>query len=170
MQADLGLCWSFIPHCSKSWKQSEIGSWLGFESQFYIGSLLKRHHHNSTKKKRFMLPWVNNWISSCGFRALRTCAKPDKSITMHAQQPSGRIWLGLNIHGYEIRKALTRHRRCAGLSVAGQLGPKSSRPLSQLGPGSTRPESTRPEVFSEGSGTYIYCIWCVLYMYTLSEL
>ena len=117
MQADLGLCWSFIPHCSKSWKQSEIGSWLGFESQFYIGSLLKRHHHNSTKtKQRFMLPWVNNWISSCGFSALRTCAKPDKLITMHAQLPSGRIWLGLNIHGYAIRKALTRHRRCAGLS------------------------------------------------------
>ena len=56
------------------------------------------------------------------------------------------------------------------IKVAGQLGPKSSRPLSQLGPGSTRPESTRPGVFSERSGTYIYCIWCVLYMYTLSEL
>ena len=60
--------------------------------------------------------------------------------------------------------------RAACYMVAGQLGPKSSRPLSQLGPGSTRPESTRPGVFSERSGTYIYCIWCVLYMYTLSEL
>ena len=33
--------------------------------------------------------------------------------------------------------------------VAGQLGLKSSRPLSQLGPGSTWPESTRPGVFSD---------------------
>ena len=31
--------------------------------------------------------------------------------------------------------------------VAGQLGLKSSLPLSQVGPGSTRPESTRPGVF-----------------------
>ena len=40
--------------------------------------------------------------------------------------------------------------------VAGQLGLKSSRPLSQVGPGSTRPESTRHGVFSECSVTYMY--------------
>ena len=40
--------------------------------------------------------------------------------------------------------------------VAGQLGLKSSRPLSQVGPGSTRPESTRPGVSSERSVTYMY--------------
>ena len=46
-------------------------------------------------------------------------------------------------------------------TVAGQLGLKSSRPLSQLGPGSTRPESTRPSVFSERSVTYmVYGLFC----------
>ena len=34
-----------------------------------------------------------------------------------------------------------------GHSVAGQLGLKTSRPLSQVGSGSTRPESTQPGVF-----------------------
>ena len=38
----------------------------------------------------------------------------------------------------------------------GQLGLKSSRPLSQLGPGSTRPESTRPGVFSD----MVYGLFC----------
>ena len=41
------------------------------------------------------------------------------------------------------------------LRVAGQLGLKSSRPLSQVGPGSTRPESTRPGVFFRAF-SYIY--------------
>ena len=50
--------------------------------------------------------------------------------------------------------------------VAGQLGLKSTRPLSQLGPGSTQPESSRPGVFSEHSVTYI---WFGLYMYNLSD-
>ena len=36
-------------------------------------------------------------------------------------------------------------------TVAGQLGLKSSRPLSQVGPG-----STRPGAFSERSVTYMY--------------
>ena len=45
--------------------------------------------------------------------------------------------------------------------VAGQLGLKSSRPLSQLGPGSTRPESTRPGVFLDR----IWYMFCFLYMY-----
>ena len=48
--------------------------------------------------------------------------------------------------------------------VSGQLGLKSSRPLSQVGPGSTRPESTGPDVFSERSVTYI------TYMYTIYGL
>ena len=43
--------------------------------------------------------------------------------------------------------------------VAGQLGLKSSRPLSQVGPGSTRPESTRPGIFSERSVTFMYMIY-----------
>ena len=45
------------------------------------------------------------------------------------------------------------------LGVAGQLGLKSNRPVSQLGPGSTRPESTRPGVFSERSVT-VYGLFC----------
>ena len=40
--------------------------------------------------------------------------------------------------------------------VAGQLGLKSSRPLSQVRPGSTQPQSTRPGVFSERSITYVH--------------
>ena len=51
--------------------------------------------------------------------------------------------------------------------VAGQLGLKSSRPLSQVGPGSTRPESTRPGVFSERSVTFMYMIYdfgfCIIF-------
>ena len=48
--------------------------------------------------------------------------------------------------------------------VAGQLGLKSSRPLSRLGPGSTRPESTWPGVFSEHSATYmIYGLFCIIF-------
>ena len=46
----------------------------------------------------------------------------------------------------------TNHFDCNVLSVcwvAGQLGLRSSRPLSQVGPRSTGPESTRPSVFSE---------------------
>ena len=46
------------------------------------------------------------------------------------------------------------------LVVAGQLGLKSSRPLSQVGHESTRPESTRPGVFLERPVTYI---WFVLH-------
>ena len=48
--------------------------------------------------------------------------------------------------------------------VSGQLGLKSSRPLSQLGPGSTRPESTRPGVFSEHSqlGLNEMYVWFLL--------
>ena len=49
--------------------------------------------------------------------------------------------------------------------VAGQLGLKSSRPLSQLGPGSTPPESARPSVFSE----HIWYMFCFLYMYNHSD-
>ena len=54
------------------------------------------------------------------------------------------------------------------LLVAGQLGLKSSRPLSQVGPGSTLPESTRSGVFSEPSFTYMYVydIWfrfCIIF-------
>ena len=48
--------------------------------------------------------------------------------------------------------------------VAGQLGPWVNSALGQLGLSQLGP------VFSERSGAYIYCIWCVLYMYTLSEL
>ena len=49
---------------------------------------------------------------------------------------------------------------CFNGPVAGQLGLKSSRPLSQLGPGSTRHESTRPGVFSECLVTHtLYDIW-----------
>ena len=44
--------------------------------------------------------------------------------------------------------------------VAGQLGLKSRRPLSQLGPMSTQPESNRPGVFSERLGTYIWYMLC----------
>ena len=40
-----------------------------------------------------------------------------------------------------------------------QLGLKSSRPLSQVGPGSTWPESCRLGVFSERSDTYMYMIY-----------
>ena len=47
--------------------------------------------------------------------------------------------------------------------AADQLGLKSSRPLSQVGPGSTRPESTRPGVFSERSVTYMYMYTCMMY-------
>ena len=42
--------------------------------------------------------------------------------------------------------------------VAGQLGLKSSRPLSQVGPG-----STRPCVFSERSVTYMYPYMYIIY-------
>ena len=51
--------------------------------------------------------------------------------------------------------------------VAGQLGLKSSRPLSQVGPGSTPPESTRPCVFSEYSVTYMYPYMYIIYIYGL---
>ena len=45
--------------------------------------------------------------------------------------------------------------------VAGQLCLKSSRPLSQLGPGSTWPESTRPAVFSFYQNVYGICfVFC----------
>ena len=47
--------------------------------------------------------------------------------------------------------------------VAGQLGLKSSRPLSQVGPGSTRPESTRPGDFSECPVTYISGLFCIIF-------
>ena len=40
------------------------------------------------------------------------------------------------------------------LMVASQLSLKSSQPMSQVGPGSTRPESTRPGVFSGGLYRY----------------
>ena len=61
-----------------------------------------------------------------------------------------------------------RYRTSIPEGVAGQLGLKSSRPLSQLGPGSTRPGSTGPGVFSERSVRYGKLF--VLYMYNLSEL
>ena len=44
------------------------------------------------------------------------------------------------------------------IMVAGQLGLKSSWPLSQLGPGSTRPKSTR-------SG--VSCIYVLIYVYDI---
>ena len=47
-----------------------------------------------------------------------------------------------------------------------QLGLKSSLSLSQLGPGSTRPESTRPGVFSE----QICDMFCFLYVHNHSDL
>ena len=51
--------------------------------------------------------------------------------------------------------------------VAVQLGLKSSRPLSQVGPGSTRPESTQLGVFSERSVTFMYMIYdfgfCIIF-------
>ena len=54
----------------------------------------------------------------------------------------------------------------AGELVAGQLGLRSSRPLSQFGPGSTRPESTRPVVFSERSVTYmVYGLFCTFIIF-----
>ena len=43
--------------------------------------------------------------------------------------------------------------------AASQLDLKSSWPLSQVSPGSTRPESTMPGVFSERSVTYMYMIY-----------
>ena len=52
--------------------------------------------------------------------------------------------------GHFIIRVFLVRRNPGVASVAGQLGLKSSRPLSQVGPGSTRPESTRPGVFSEG--------------------
>ena len=55
-----------------------------------------------------------------------------------------------------LRKANVLFAFLVILMVAGQLGLKSSRPLSQVGPGSTRPESTQPGVFSERSVTYMY--------------
>ena len=46
--------------------------------------------------------------------------------------------------------------------VAGQLGLESSRPLSQVGPGSTRPESTRPVYFQNVYGIcYVSCT-CII--------
>ena len=53
--------------------------------------------------------------------------------------------------------------------VAGQLGLKSSRPLSQVGPGSTWPESTGPGVFSERSVTYMYMFYTVWALHNLSD-
>ena len=48
--------------------------------------------------------------------------------------------------------------------LAGQLSLMSSRPLSQLGPGSTQPESTRPGVFSECSVTYMISgLFCIIF-------
>ena len=51
--------------------------------------------------------------------------------------------------------------------VAGQLGLKSSRPLSQVSPGPTQSESTRPGVFLEHSVTYMYMIYglgfCIIF-------
>ena len=38
----------------------------------------------------------------------------------------------------------------------GNFSLKSSRPLSKVGPGSTRPESTQPGVISQRSVTYMY--------------
>ena len=56
---------------------------------------------------------------------------------------------------------------CSGTiyKVEGQLGLKSSWPLSQRGPGSIRPESTRPGVFSE----HIWYMFCFLYMHNHSD-
>ena len=51
---------------------------------------------------------------------------------------------------------LMRHLPPLVGGVAGQHGLKLSRPLSQVGPGSTRPESTGPCIFSERSVTYVY--------------
>ena len=51
--------------------------------------------------------------------------------------------------------------------VAGQLGLKSSRPLSQVSPGPTQSESTQPGVFLEHSVTYMYMIYglgfCIIF-------
>ena len=50
------------------------------------------------------------------------------------------------------------------MGVAGQLGLKSSRPLSQVGPGSTRPVSTRPGVFYIHVHVYdIRCGFCIIF-------
>ena len=46
--------------------------------------------------------------------------------------------------------------------VAGQLGLKSSRPLSQVGPVSTRPESTRPDV---SQSLQLHTCTCILYTF-----
>ena len=67
----------------------------------------------------------------------------------------------------DYNRKLSNERETQVLShrVAGQLGLKSSRPLSQLSPGSTRSESTRPGVFSER----IWYMFCFLYMYNHSD-
>ena len=48
---------------------------------------------------------------------------------------------------------------------SGSTRPEVKSAVSQLGPGSTRPESTRPGVFSALS--YVYGIWFALYTYNL---
>ena len=65
-----------------------------------------------------------------------------------------------------LNSADDRKKNTCKTTVAGQLGLKSSRPLSQLGPGSTRPGSTRPGIFSERSVTYmvngLFCT-CIIF-------
>ena len=53
------------------------------------------------------------------------------------------------------------------LVVAGQLDLKSSQPLSQVSPGSTRPESTRPGVFY--IHVHVYDIYTVWVLHNLSD-
>ena len=74
----------------------------------------------------------------------------------------GSISLGKSIRMERVKLLSPSH---ASQTVAGQLGLKSSQTLSQLGPGSTRPESTRPGVFSE----QICDMLCFLYVHNHSD-
>ena len=77
----------------------------------------------------------------------------------------GDLYVEQNIHEVHLCDIRVNTIRVQSCTVAGQVGLKSSRPLSQLGPGSMRPESTLPGVL-----TYNYEIWFECYIIFRTKL
>ena len=83
-------------------------------------------------------------------------------VSLQITYNNGKIILLVSCNNHNTMK----DKKLQGFSGSGSTRPEVKSPLSQLGPESTRLESTRPGVCLERSVTYMVCIcFCFLYMY-----